>query len=55
MPTRHIVFAVLFGVVIGAGMNYMLGGQLWIHMAVATAAALAAAYATQRGKTGGER
>lgn len=50
MATRHIVFAALFGVAIAIAMHYMLGGQLWIHLAVAVPAALAAAYATSRQK-----
>lgn len=41
MATRHIVTAVIFGVAIGLGMHYVLGGDPWIHMAIAVIGALA--------------
>lgn len=48
MAVRHIVFALIFGVAIGTGMYYALGGQLIVHVLVACAAALAAAWFRSR-------
>jgi len=48
MALRHIIFALIFGVAIGTAMYYALGGQLIVHVLVACAAALAAAWFTTR-------
>ena len=49
MATRHIVAALIFGVAIGLGMHYVLGGNPAIHVVIAVAGALAGAWIGTRG------
>jgi F0F1-type ATP synthase assembly protein I len=52
MAPRHIVAAVIFGVAIGLGMHYVLGGNPWIHMGIAVIGALAGTWFAVRNKPG---
>lgn len=44
MQPRHIVLAIVFGIVIAFAMRYVLGGNLIGHLIVAVPAALAGAW-----------
>ncbi len=48
MPLRIIVFAVIFGIAIGVAMDYVLGGNVVAHIAIAVVAALAAGWFVAR-------
>jgi hypothetical protein len=48
MAPRHILIAIVFGIAIGLGMYYVLGGNPFIHMAIAIVGAFVGAwYATR--------
>lgn len=50
MAPRHIIIAIAFGVAIGLVMQYVLGGDRMIHIAIATIGALAGAWIGRRKK-----
>jgi hypothetical protein len=52
MATRHIVAAVIFGVAIGLGMHYLMGGNPAVHVGIAIVGALAGAWIGTRGLKG---
>lgn len=50
MATRHIVFALVLGIVVGVAMQSVLGGSLLIHIGTACIGALAAAWVLGRNR-----